>query len=276
MSIEVQDLSFGYQTGSYLLQNISFSAAKGEVICLLGPNGTGKTTLLRCLLGLYQPQQGCVLINGRNAKTMTQKEKFRCMAYVPQSGSTAFAYTVYDLVFMGRHPYLSYFSNPSKQDQLATLKALEQLNISGLADRYFDELSGGERQMVLIARALAQEAEVLIMDEPTSALDYGNQVKLLKLIQALARAGYTIIMSSHYPSHAFLLANKVLMIKNGKLLAAGYPDEVVTEENLSDLYSTEIKVAKIFDEQREVKLCFPLLEDASLSKLSMNRQDYGN
>ena len=271
MSIDVKNLSFGYQDGNNLLNNISFFAAKGEVICLLGPNGAGKTTLLRCLLGINRPRQGRILIDGRDAKSMTQKEKFRHLAYVPQSGMAAFSYTVFDLVFMGRHPHLNYFSNPSERDMLITAKVLEQLNISNLADRYFDELSGGERQMVLIARALAQEAEVLIMDEPTSALDYGNQVKLLKLILALARAGYTIIMSSHYPSHAFLLANKVLMIKNGKLLAAGPPDKVVTEENLSNLYSTKIRVVKIFDDHNhETKMCFPLLEDDSFMKMSMD------
>ncbi|HEY3425434.1 MAG TPA: ABC transporter ATP-binding protein [Negativicutes bacterium] len=270
MSIEVQNLSFGYQGKHDLLQNISFSAAKGEVICLLGPNGTGKTTLLRCLLGINQPVSGSILIDGRDAQSMAHKEKFRHMAYVPQNTTVAFSYTVSDLVFMGRHPHVDYFSNPSEQDMTITVKALEQLNIAHLADRYFDELSGGERQMVLIARALAQQAELLIMDEPTSALDYGNQVKILKLIQALSRAGYTVIMSSHYPSHAFLVANKVLLMRNGKLLDSGHPDQVVTAENLTKLYSTEIRVAMISDDgDHQTKICFPLMDDESFTKMTM-------
>jgi iron complex transport system ATP-binding protein len=270
LSIEVQNLSFGYQGKHDLLQNISFSAAKGEVICLLGPNGTGKTTLLRCLLGINQPASGSILIDGRDAQSMAHKEKFRHMAYVPQNTTVAFSYTVSDLVFMGRHPHVDYFSNPSDQDVAITVKALEQLNIAHLADRYFDELSGGERQMVLIARALAQQAELLIMDEPTSALDYGNQVKILKLIQALSRAGYTVIMSSHYPSHAFLVANKVLLMRNGKLLDSGHPDQVVTAENLTQLYSTEIRVAMISDDSdHQTKICFPLMDDESFTKMTM-------
>lgn len=272
MSIKVQNLSFGYQNRCNLLQDISFSATKGDVVCLLGPNGTGKTTLLRCLLGINRSGSGNILLGDRDAKTMTHKEKFRYMAYVPQSTTVSFSYTVFDIVFMGRNPHLDYFANPSAEDSEVTQKALEQLNIAHLAQRYFDELSGGERQMVLIARALAQQAELLIMDEPTASLDYGNQVKILKLIQALARAGYTIIMSSHYPGHAFLVANKVLLMRDGKLLDSGHPDQVVTAENLTKLYSTEIQVAGIRmskDNDEQTKICFPLLGDDPLIKMNM-------
>lgn len=272
MSIDVQNLCFGYGVKLDLLQDISFSAARGEVVCLLGPNGTGKTTLLRCLLGINQPGSGSILIGDRDVKAMSHKEKFRHMAYVPQSTMASFAYTVTDVVFMGRNPHLDYFSNPSDQDLAITHKVLEQLQITHLAHRYFDELSGGERQMVLIARALAQEAELLIMDEPISALDYGNQVRILKLIQALARAGYTIIMSSHYPSHAFLVADKVLLMKDGKLWISGHPDQILTAENLSQLYATEIGVAKIRIADANgnpAKVCFPLMNEDCLFEKSM-------
>lgn len=271
MTIEVQSLSFGFPGKSDLLQNISFSAKKGEVLCLLGPNGTGKTTLLRCLLGIFRTGSGSIMLGGRDAKTMSIKEKFRQMAYVPQHTVGSFSYTVFEMVFMGRNPHLDYFSHPAVTDAAITNKALDQLNIAHLAERFFDELSGGERQLVLIARALAQQAELLIMDEPTAALDYGNQVRILKLIQSLARAGYTIIMSSHYPSHAFLVANKVLLMQNGKLLDSGHPDKVVTAENLTRLYSTEIRVADIGLPGGNVqrKVCYPLMDDDCFAEMNM-------
>lgn len=261
--MEVRNLNFGYQDNQNLLQNISFSVRKGEVLCLLGPNGTGKTTLLRCLLGIYRLKSGNILLGGRDAGAMPHKEKCRHMAYVPQSTTVAFPFTVFDVVFMGRNPHVEHFAGYKAQDVAAAEKALEQLNITHLAPRYFDELSGGERQLVLIARALAQQAPLLIMDEPTAALDYGNQVRILKLVQALARIGYTIVMSSHYPSHAFLVAHKVLLLRNGRLLDSGHPDQVVTAENLSLLYATEIRVAGVEtsgDTGSQTKICFPLME----------------
>ena len=271
MTIEVQNLSFGFPGKADLLQNISFSANKGEVLCLLGPNGTGKTTLLRCLLGIFRPGGGSIMLGGRDAKKMNIKEKFRHLAYVPQHTIGSFSYTVFEMVFMGRNPHLDYFSHPAVTDVAITNKALDQLNIAHLSERFFDELSGGERQLVLIARALAQQAELLIMDEPTAALDYGNQVRILKLIQNLSRAGYTIIMSSHYPSHAFLVANKVLLMQNGKLLDSGHPDKVVTAENLTRLYSTEIRVADIGLSGGNVqrKVCYPLMDDDCFAEMNM-------
>lgn len=272
MTMEVQNLSFGYPGKHKLLQEISFSAGQGEVICLLGPNGTGKTTLLRCLLGISKPAGGRILLGGHDAQTMRHKEKCRCMAYVPQSTSVSFPYTVADVVFMGRNPHLDGFANPSEQDAGIARKTLAQLNITHLSARYFDELSGGERQLVLIARALVQQASLLIMDEPTSALDYGNQVKILKLIRALARSGYTIVMSSHYPSHAFLVAHKVLLMRDGKLLDSGHPDQVVTAENLTRLYATEIKVAGVGSTEDggcQTKICFPLMDNNSFTDMNM-------
>lgn len=273
MTIKVQNLSFGFQSGKPdLLQDISFVAQKGEVLCLLGPNGTGKTTLLRCLLGLHRLGSGHILLGDRDATAMTHKEKFRHMAYVPQNTTVAFPFTVFDVVFMGRNPHLDYFANPTERDTEATQKALEQIHITHLARRYFDELSGGERQLVLIARALAQQASLLIMDEPTSALDYGNQVRILKLVQALARTGYTIIMSSHYPSHAFLVAHKVLLMRDGRLLDSGHPDQVVTAENLTRLYATEIRVAGVGtsdDADSQTKICFPLMDDDCFPKMNL-------
>jgi iron complex transport system ATP-binding protein len=272
LTIEVENLSFGYQGQHHILQNISFSAAKGEVICLLGPNGTGKTTLLRCLLGINRLESGTILLGGRDATTMTHKEKFCYMAYVPQNTSVAFSYTATDVVFMGRNPHLDYFSKPSERDMEITLNAFDQLNIAHLAQRCFDELSSGERQMVLIARALAQQAKLLVMDEPTSALDYGNQVRILKMIQILARAGYTIIMSSHYPSHTFLVSDKVLLMRNGKLLDSGHPDQVVTAENLTQLYATEIRVARINISDAgdsQTKICIPLMDDNYFTEMNI-------
>lgn len=261
--IEVQDICFNYADKGNLLQNISFSAAAGDVVCLLGPNGAGKTTLLRCLLDINKPSRGEILVDGNNVKTMKPKEKARVVAYVPQNTTAVFSYQVIEVVIMGRTPHLAIMTTPSSRDIEIAEQALAQLEITHLAQRHFDELSGGERQMVLIARALAQQAQILIMDEPTSSLDYGNQVRILKLVRMLSGQGYTIIMSSHFPDHAFLCANQVLMMKKGVVLQSGHPDQVVTTENLTRLYASTIQVVDIplqVHSDKQMKACVPIIE----------------
>lgn len=256
----VENISFGYSAGGDLLTDLSFSVSKGDVVCLLGPNGAGKTTLLRCLLGIAKVRTGKITVNSRRIGEIPAKELARAIAYVPQASTTIFPYKVLDIVVMGRTPHVGFTAVPTDADYAMAQDALEELGIAHLADCLFSHISGGERQLTLLARALTQHAELLIMDEPTSSLDYGNQVRILRVIDKLAKQGYSIIMTSHFPNHAFLLCNKVLIMKDGKITAMGTPEEVVTDRVLSDLYMTRVKIVEIDGEaSNRLKVCVPLL-----------------
>ncbi|WP_169717667.1 putative ABC transporter ATP-binding protein [Sporomusa silvacetica DSM 10669] len=258
--LAVENISFGYPSAGDLLTDLSFSVAKGDVVCLLGPNGAGKTTLLRCLLGIAAVRTGSIKIRGRKIGSIPSRELASDMAYVPQAATTVFPHRVLDIVVMGRTPHVGFTAVPTDEDYALAEAALSELGIAHLADCLFSRISGGERQLTLIARALTQRAGLLIMDEPTSSLDYGNQVRILRVIDRLAKQGYSIIMTSHFPNHAFLLCNKVLIMKNGKITAMGTPDEVVTDSILSDLYTTKVKIVEIDDGvSKPMKVCVPLL-----------------
>lgn len=262
VSLAVKGLIFNYDKCPNLLNDVSLSIAKGDVLCLLGPNGTGKTTLLRCILGILKIKQGEIHVGGRVINSMSAKELAREVAYVPQATSTVFPYQVLDMVIMGRNPHLGVMSTPSPRDEEIARESLNKTGILHLENSLFSEISGGERQLVLIARALAQQSSLLILDEPTANLDFGNQARVLMIINDLARQGYSIFMTSHFPNQAFLVCNKVAVMKGGKILACGSPDEIITDSCLSDLYSSSIKVvtARIPDKSyREVKVCVPML-----------------
>lgn len=256
-----EHISFGYVEESRVFDDLSFSIQKGEIACLLGPNGAGKTTLLKCLLGIYKVRTGYIKIKNRKLDLVAAKDLACAMAYVPQATTSVFPHKVIDIAVMGRTPHVGFNAVPTQKDYCMAEAALEELGISHLANRQFSQISGGERQLTLIARALTQQAELLIMDEPTSSLDYGNQVRILRVIAKLAKQGYSILMTSHFPNHAFLLCNKVVMMKNGKITAMGTPQEVVTEQNLSDLYRTKVKIVEVDNgNEGKLQICVPLLD----------------
>lgn len=199
--IAVRDVTFGYAHPP-VLRNISVSFQAGEVVSLLGPNGSGKTTLLKIVLGLLPPQRGDVLLEGLAIRAMTSKQLARRIAYVPQFHRIAFGYRVLDVVLMGRMPHKPFFFRYDAADERVAARALERLCIAHLKDRPYSEVSGGERQLVLIARALAQGADIFVMDEPVNGLDYGNQIRLPGRIADLSRSGYTFIKTTHFPDHA--------------------------------------------------------------------------
>jgi len=258
--LAVDNISFGYSSSSDLLKSLSFAVNKGDVVCLLGPNGAGKTTLLRCLLGILKTRTGSVRVKGRKIGAIPARELAGYMAYVPQATTMVFPHRVLDMVVMGRTPHIGFTAGPSDDDLAIATEALAKLGIVHLADCLFSQISGGERQLALIARALTQRAELLIMDEPTSSLDYGNQVRILQVIDNLAEQGYSIIMTSHFPNHAFLLCNKVLIMKNGTITAFGSPDEVVTDSILSELYTTRVRIFEIeVGKSKTMKVCIPVL-----------------
>ncbi len=244
MGIDVRALSFSYG-GAPVLRDLSFSTRGGEVIALLGPNGVGKSTLFRCLLGFLKPTAGEILVSGRGLSSYSRRDLAREIAYIPQSHSPTFNYTVRESVLMGVTARLGPLESPTEEQQSLVMQTLSQLGIAHLAGRGSQNISGGERQLMLIARALVQDARVLIMDEPTANLDYGNSYRVMERIARLGSEGYTVLFSSHDPNQAFRYATRVLALKGGTLLADGAPARVLTEPVLSALYGVSVAVRSV-------------------------------
>lgn len=255
--ISVQNLSFSYHNAP-ILHDVSFTIEAGSVLCILGSNGTGKTTLLRCLLGFLQPSSGQITIAEKNATVLNARKRAHLIAYVPQHSDLAFPFSVQEVVLMGRVSHMALHATYSQHDYDLAQQSLKTLDIEHLAHKRFSELSGGQQQMVLVARALTQQARILIMDEPTSALDYHNQICILHAIRELANNNYTICMTSHYPDHAFLAADQVILMKEGRIAYSGTPRDVLTDNNLSDIYETPVTVAHIQTQDQEISTCVPL------------------
>ena len=239
--IHVENMSFGYGDRP-VLDRIGFGVDKGQVFCLIGPNGCGKTTLLDCILGLNKSIEGRIEIRGKDMKTCGSSWRAMSMAYVPQSHESAFPYTVFDMVLMGRTAHLSFFSNPGPDDNAIAHEALSMVGIQDMAQRPFTMLSGGERQLVLIARALAQKTPVIIMDEPTAHLDFSHEFIVLETIMTLVREKkIAVIMATHFPNHAYYFEShgidtRVAMLHQGRFMRLGPADDVLTTEAIQTLY----------------------------------------
>jgi iron complex transport system ATP-binding protein len=233
--IEIESVSFRYGRKS-VIDDLSLTCEAGRATALLGPNGSGKSTLLKLLLGLLRPRQGVIRFQGRRLDEIPQRELARQIAYVPQVHREAFGYTVFDVALMGRMPHSSFFVRYGEQDRAIVRDALEKLEIAHLADQPYTQISGGERQLTLIARALAQGAQTFVMDEPSNSLDYGNQLRLLERIGRLASEGYTFLFSTHHPEQALAIADRVVMMRKGRIVRDGEPGENITPETLADLY----------------------------------------
>ena len=266
--LEVDSLKFYYSREQVIIKDISFSLHEHDILCLLGPNGTGKTTLLRCLLALNKPIAGNIFIDGVNITKTKSSKMAKYLAYVPQASSMAFPYEAEEIVLMGRIAHLSLGASPTKKDRDICCEAMECLGISHLRSKLFNKMSGGERQMVLVARAMAQQARILVMDEPTANLDYSNQVKILQIINQLSEEGYSILMTSHFPDHAFLACNRVMLMRDGVIMACGTPDKVVTSDSLSNLYQTHVCVteATLYPDDTRTKVCIPVMRKKILKE----------
>lgn len=227
------------------LGDVSLGVAPGQALSILGPNGGGKTTLLKLLLGLARPQSGRVLLDGQDMAGLSAKNVARRLAYVPQNHRPAFAYAVLEVVLMGRLPHKPFWLRFGKADEALALAALERLGIGHLARRPYTDLSGGERQLTLIARALAQDAAVLILDEPASGLDYGAQLRLLERLRALADEGRAIVQSTHFPDHALWIGGRAALLRRGRIIAEGPADQVIDGKNLQRLYDCPIGVESL-------------------------------
>jgi iron complex transport system ATP-binding protein len=240
MILEGRDLTIGYPE-RVVGRGLNVRLAKGEVLALLGPNGGGKTTLLKTLLGLLSAKAGTVSIGGKGLHAHSNRERARLIAYVPQTHVATFAFTVETVVLMGRIAHGDLFSRPSANDHAVATRMKERLGIGHLADRPYTEISGGERQLALLARALAQEPHFVVLDEPTASLDFGNQGKVMREIRGLAESGHGVLFTTHDPNHALRAADRCHLLREGLTMAEGPVGSVLTPAQLESLYGAPVE-----------------------------------
>jgi len=234
MLLRVEKGSFYYTSDTPILQDITLSLEKGEVIAVMGPNGIGKTTFLKCLMGIYKWKSGHSLLDGKDTGNARKQ-----IGYVPQAHRFSFPYSVRDMVVFGRAKYLPAFASPGEKDYEFADRALEEVGISAISEKSCNQLSGGQLQMVLLARALVGEPQLLILDEPESHLDFGNQITILKIIKRLAKEkGIACVMNTHYPNHALNIADKTLLLRGNKFLV-GKTDQILTKENVREYFGVD-------------------------------------
>jgi iron complex transport system ATP-binding protein len=244
MSLAARALGFGFRDRR-VGEGLDATLVPGEVTCLLGPNGSGKTTLMRTLLGLLPPLAGAVELDGRPLDSLAPRTRALRVAYVPQAAQSYFDFSVREMVEMGRTAHRGVFSRPGASDHAAAQRALERLGIAALAERPIQRLSGGERQLALIARALATEARVLLMDEPTANLDFANQARVLDEIARLREDGAAVLFTTHHPDHALRIADRAILLRAGRAIANGPTHAAVNSENLSALYGQPVEVVDV-------------------------------
>lgn len=254
MEITLRDVRYGYAEHR-VLDGISLSLATPEIFCILGANGAGKSTLLACMAGQLPVHSGQIAYDGRAVRDYPPSELARKIAYIPQSHTPTFPFLVLDVVMMGRASLLGAFASPGKADRALAAEKLALLGIEGLADQPYTEISGGERQLVLLAAALAQESKLLLLDEPTAHLDFGRQFRFLDILQRLQQMGIGIIMTTHFPDHALQIADRAAILSGGRIQAVGQPQDVITAESMTSLYHIPIGIYHVPEAQRDV--CLP-------------------
>ena len=258
MIFEMRDVACGYEKNNPILEHITFELNSGDICCILGPNGVGKTTLFRTVLSLQPALAGQLLLDGQDITKWTPKRRARSLAYVAQAHTPVFPYKVKDIALMGRLGQVSRFAEPSKKDLQIAEQAMEDMGIRHLRDKLYTDISGGERQILMIAKALAQEPEILILDEPTANLDYGNMARVIDCIRKLAKKGICVIMTTHLPDQAFMCNSKTLLITRNHPVIFGDCAEVITEKNLQRAYNTPVQIIEVIDRNGEpLRVCRP-------------------
>ena len=252
MILEVRNLKFAYHAGKTVFHDVNFSLGAGEILTILGPNGAGKSTLLNCLANLLDPVSGEINLEGRNIREIPLREVAQVIGYVPQNHTSAYSYSIRDFVVMGRAPYLGMFQKPSEKDYAIAERVMEDLGIMRFADHPYTEVSGGERQQAMIARAIVQEPKIIMFDEPTNHLDYGNQMRMIRKVQRLADQGYAVIMTTHMPNHAMQLGGKTAILNRDGYLRVGSTEEIITEDVLEEIYQEKIRIVYVKEAGRNI------------------------
>ncbi len=242
--LSIRNATFAYSKKA-VFRDLCLETDEGGFYCILGPNGCGKTTLLKCLAGILPLNQGRVYLNNTDLSQLHRNSIAKLIGYVMQEQETVFPFTVQQMVAVGRAPYVGLWASPSAEDMTIVEEVIEQIGLTKLRDKKYIELSGGEKQLVMIARVLAQKPKVLLMDEPASHLDFKNQERVMQLVKKLSLSGITVIMTTHFPNHAFAYADRVAIIHEGNILADGPTKSVMTEENLSTAYEMPISILTV-------------------------------
>lgn len=259
MSIEVCAGSFSYKKDKPVLLDVSFCARRGEVIAILGPNGVGKTTLLKCMLGFIPWDKGSTRLDGQDLKNYKSRKLWQRIAYVPQAKDPVLTYNTQDMVLLGRSPYLGNFAVPGKKDKEIAMQAMELAGITHLAGKSCSRISGGELQLVLIARALAAQPEYLILDEPESGLDFRNQIVVLDLIRRLSREqNLTVIINTHYPDHALRISDQSLLLSGNGVNLFGRTQHILTEEHMRSAFGVDIAIRESQVGEKKYTAVIPL------------------
>ena len=257
--LKVADLKCGYDR-TEIVHGVSFTVEPGEFACIMGANGCGKSTTMKTILDILKPMGGSVELDGRDVFAMSSEERARNFAYIPHNHPPPFPFTVADVVLLGRTPHIGEFARVRDKDRVVAYQAMCQLSIEGMADKVYSELSGGQQQLVLIARAIAQQPKVLLMDEPTASLDFGNQQLVLSRMRKLTDDGMAVLMVTHDPGHAFFCADKVIMMEQGLVLGTGSAEEIITEPNLKRIYGHDVCVSEVeLPSGGTTRVCVPLL-----------------
>jgi len=252
-SISVEDVYFQYRLQK-VIDGCSFKLEQGKIYCLLGKNGSGKSTIIKILNGIIKADKGTILMNGKDINNLSKKEKASIIGYVPQNHSGFFNYSVLDMVVMGRNPHKDFFQQPKSEDYKIAEEALNMIEISYLKERFFNELSGGEKQLVLIARVIAQDTKFLLLDEPTSHLDFYYQHQVLKAIKRIVKEkNISVLMAMHDPNLTVLFGDYIYMLKEGKIQNEGTVDKIMNKETLSSLYGMNIVVDNISNKKKIIR-----------------------
>ena len=259
MKLEVRDAHVGYEAGKAIQRFVNFTVESGEVCCVLGPNGCGKSTMFKSVLGLIPLLSGKTTVDGDDISKWSASRLADTMAYVSQSHTPPFPYQVKDVVLLGRINKVGYLGQPTANDYHIVENAMIDMGIYDLRDEVYTDISGGELQLVMIARALAQQPQMLVLDEPTAALDYGNVVRVIDKVRELAKKGFAVIMTTHSPDHAFMCNSNVLLLQKDNPMKFGRAVDIITERNMKQAYGVNVKIVEFVNTKGEImRMCAPV------------------